>query len=71
MKRRDPRIDPQVGDELVQTRHCIDRVRTFRRTVLNLPQEFVVYSVGTGRCNCVRLREWRKWARGAKVEGKA
>ena len=87
MKRRDPRIDPQDGDVLVQTRRCIDSVRTFRRTVLhafsasarlseivktvpNCPY-WVVYSVKDGACSAVLLDQWRKWARGAKVERKA
>jgi hypothetical protein len=71
--KHDPVFDPRPGDTLVETRHCIDGVRRFHRTVLSVHPRplrpdcpWIRYTTRSGERVC-QISEWTQWAKRAKV----
>ncbi len=62
---RDPRVDPQPGDVLVtafRKRTVTRRWRDYHGDV------FVAFVWGNGAADRIHLRNWRTWAKKARVE---
>jgi hypothetical protein len=61
---RDPRADPQPGDVLVTA----FRTRTVTRRWDFYGDDYVAFTWGNGAADRILLRNWRIWAKKARVE---